>query len=163
MDGVVNPTGGAAKFARFINDELFPFVTDNYRTKNADRAVYGHSFGGLFAMYIFLNETLMFDKYLVLSPSLWWDNKTLFHDIDGLKSVSSSGRCYIASGALELNIDDDQREFDKLLYGLTLAGLHIRSEILENETHRTIFGSGFTRGLRYLYAKTMEDQRDPAR
>ncbi len=54
--GTHHPQGGASDFVKFLNDDLFPFIAANYKTKNEDRAVYGHSFGGLFGFYTFLNQ-----------------------------------------------------------------------------------------------------------
>ena len=59
----------------------------------------------------------------------------------------------MASGELEGRIDDLQIEFIRLLKGREIQNLRIESEVIENETHRTIFGVGFTNGLRFLYTK----------
>jgi predicted alpha/beta superfamily hydrolase len=150
--GIHHPQGGALDFAKFIKNELFPFITDNYKTKNENRAVYGHSFGGLFGFYAFLNHKSLFNKYLLLSPSLWYDNKVLFKDIKNIQSIKEKIKLYVASGELEGRIDDHQVEFIKLLKSELPTNIKIKSEILENETHRTIFGRGFTNGLRFLYS-----------
>ena len=68
--------GGADKFLSFIADELLPTVDRNYRTRPY-RVLIGHSFGGLFAVYAMLNRPEVFKGYLVISPSLWWDDQLL--------------------------------------------------------------------------------------
>jgi predicted alpha/beta superfamily hydrolase len=43
--------GGAAEFLQFIRNDLVPYVERTYNVKQ-DRAWFGHSFGGLFGIYI---------------------------------------------------------------------------------------------------------------
>lgn len=67
-------SGGADAFLKFIHGELIPRVEKEYRTQPY-RVLAGHSFGGLFVMHAFLTRTDLFDAYLAVSPSLWWDNE----------------------------------------------------------------------------------------
>ncbi len=150
----VNPTGGASKFSDFFEFELFPFIEKNYRTKQGDRAIYGHSYGGLYGSYALLNKSHLFSKYLLLGPSLWFKDKLLVKHASnkGLK-ISKTTKLYMASGELDLRISDYQEEFVVLLKKQNIKNLKIESEVIKNETHRTIFGVGFTNGLRSIYAK----------
>ncbi len=59
----------------------------------------------------------------------------------------------MVSGGLESIIDDHQIEFSDLLNSRKFANISVKAEILDNETHRTIFGNGFTKGLRFLYSQ----------
>ena len=53
----------------------------------------------------------------------------------------------------DLRINDYQEEFVMLLRATNLSNISIESEVMKNETHRTIFGTGFTNGLRFIYEK----------
>jgi hypothetical protein len=68
--------GGADKFLSFIADELLPTIDGNYRTRPY-RVLIGHSLGGLFAVYALMNRPEVFKGYLIISPSLWWDDQAL--------------------------------------------------------------------------------------
>lgn len=68
--------GGSAKFINFIKDEVKPFINKNYKTNNHDILI-GQSFGGLLATEILLNKHNMFNDYIIVSPSLWWDKFTM--------------------------------------------------------------------------------------
>jgi len=68
--------GGADDFLRFLSDELIPWVDGRYRTASF-RVLVGHSFGGLFAAYALLERPEVFDAYLSISPSLWWNDRAL--------------------------------------------------------------------------------------
>ncbi len=69
-------TGGSAAFMRFIGDELIPFIDGNYRT-GPDRMLIGQSLGGLFATEVLFERPELFTRYLIVSPSLWWDDGSL--------------------------------------------------------------------------------------
>ena len=147
-------TGGAEKFVKFLSLEMFPYLTSNYPIKNEDRTIYGHSFGGLFGTHVLINHPTLFDNYLLLSPSLWWNQKATLKDLEQNPSISSKQiKIYIGTGALEDSMVDDHLNMARVLMKNNPHNSNIKSEILDYETHRTIFGRGFTNGLRFLYAK----------
>ncbi len=67
--------GGAPAFLRFIKEELKPFIEKNYPVDPADATLIGHSFGGLFATYALFHEPGTFQRFVIASPSLWWDHQ----------------------------------------------------------------------------------------
>jgi len=66
-------SGGNEPFLRFIQTELIPTIDQTYKTKPY-RIFAGHSFGGLSALNCLLIHPELFDAYIAVSPSLWWDN-----------------------------------------------------------------------------------------
>ena len=66
-------TGGASKFISFIEQELQPYIDKTYKT-NTSKMIIGQSLGGLLATEILLTKPQLFDKYVIISPSLWWDD-----------------------------------------------------------------------------------------
>ena len=64
--------GGADAFLSFFADELIPFVDKTYRTRPY-RLLIGHSFGGLTVMNIITNHTKLFNAYIAIDPSMWYD------------------------------------------------------------------------------------------
>ncbi len=75
--------GGAAKFTRFLKEEVQPFVNKNYKT-NKNTTLIGQSLGGLLATEVLLTEPNMFNDYIIVSPSLWWNKYYLLKNIDSL-------------------------------------------------------------------------------
>lgn len=69
-------TGGSAAFMHYITHEVIPFVEARYRTF-PQRTLIGQSLGGLFATEMLLRQPWLFQHYLIVSPSLWWDNESL--------------------------------------------------------------------------------------
>lgn len=71
--------GGAEAFLSFIEKELKPFIHRNYRTNGFD-ILHGHSFGGLFTIYTLVKKAQLFNAYISIDPSLWWDNRRVVRD-----------------------------------------------------------------------------------
>jgi predicted alpha/beta superfamily hydrolase len=70
------PTGGGAdKFLRFINSELVALIDSTYPA-NSERCIIGHSAGGLFAIYALENQPELFNSFICIDPSLWYDDKS---------------------------------------------------------------------------------------
>lgn len=70
--------GGAAAFRAFIADELMPQVRQRYRS-NGQTAIVGESLAGLFVLETFFAQPKLFNTWIALSPSLWWNNEALAH------------------------------------------------------------------------------------
>ena len=73
--------GGADSFLEFISAELRPFVDEHYRTRPYAILI-GHSLGGLFANHALVHRPEVFDAYISISPSLWWDEQRLVAQAD---------------------------------------------------------------------------------
>lgn len=150
----VDPTGGAPDFCKFLEQELFPFIEANYKVENEDRALYGHSYGGLFGAFVLIDNPDLFNRYLLLGPSLWFKDKYMVKEAMRKDlQLTKDTRLYMASGEFDARINDFQEAFVDLLKSKEIPNLAIESAVVDNETHRTIFGIGFTNGLRFLYAE----------
>lgn len=68
--------GGSAAFRAFIANELMPQVRRRYRT-DGHTAIVGESLAGLFVLETFFVQPQLFDTYIALSPSLWWNHEAL--------------------------------------------------------------------------------------
>lgn len=69
-------TGGGPQFLNFIETQLIPAIEENMGvdTARSSRVILGHSYGGLFGAYAFSTDNKLFGNYILLSPSLWFDN-----------------------------------------------------------------------------------------
>jgi len=74
--------GGSAAFRAFIRDELMPEIGRRVRG-NGQTAIVGESLAGLFVVETFLLEPALFDTYIALSPSLWWNAQALVLSMGG--------------------------------------------------------------------------------
>ncbi|MCD2260823.1 alpha/beta hydrolase [Psychroserpens luteolus] len=69
-------TGKSEAFINFLGTELQPYIDQNYRT-NTTKTIIGQSLGGLLATEILFKKPDLFDNYIIVSPSLWWDDNSL--------------------------------------------------------------------------------------
>lgn len=66
--------GGAKDFFRFIQTTVKPYIEQNYQIDFEEQHFFGHSFGGLFGLYVLFNQSDLFTNYTLASPSLWCEN-----------------------------------------------------------------------------------------
>lgn len=105
-------TGKSENFINFIEKELQPFIDSNYKT-NATKTIIGQSLGGLLATEILFNKPQLFDNYIIISPSLWWNNESLLTFKP--KKYQSKKSIYIAVGKEGKVMERTAKElYDKL-------------------------------------------------
>ncbi|MEK0397284.1 alpha/beta hydrolase-fold protein, partial [Lactobacillus delbrueckii] len=56
--------------------ELMPAVKARYRTTN-ETAIIGESLAGLFVMETLFQTPELFDTYIAIDPSVWWNHEYL--------------------------------------------------------------------------------------
>ena len=151
---IVPASGGGAEFLDFIRRDLCPFIEDEYRTNPAERCIAGASLGGLFCMYALFHAPEFSSKYIIGSPSLWWDNRVTF---DYEEEFSKNHKAlpvdiYTSMGALEGGsmVPDWQKMID-ILRNRNYDGLRITSDLFDGETHVSVISVAFTRGMRALF------------
>ncbi len=100
----VNGGGGAEKFMLFIKDELIPKMESDYSadTLRENRIILGHSFGGLFAAYAFAKYNYVFGNYIMLSPSLWYDNEVVLKMEQDNRDINKNNQQLVFMGLGEL-------------------------------------------------------------
>ena len=136
-------SGGSAKFIAFIEKELQPFIQKKFRTTSS-KTIIGQSLGGLLATEILLTKPSLFTKYIIVSPSLWWDNASLLQGKVTNWSVNDSLRVYIAVGKEGLTPGANPRvmEVDANLLFEKLKAFSPRMQCyfdyLPDENHATI-------------------------
>jgi uncharacterized protein len=77
-DENLKTSGGGENFVSFIEKELMPHIDSVYPVAPY-KVLIGHSFGGLTVMNIVMNHADMFNAYVAIDPSMWWDNKKLLN------------------------------------------------------------------------------------
>lgn len=68
--------GGSANFMAFMEKELQPYIEQHYKVK-AEKTLIGQSLAGLMATEFVLKKPQLFNTYIIMSPSLWWDDESL--------------------------------------------------------------------------------------
>jgi len=147
-------SGGAADFLRVLMEEICPLIRRRYKTTSG-QGLAGHSFGGLFAAYVLLNHPEAFDRYLISSPSLDWDNKEIKKEEMHYYSAGHrelAARVFVSAGAAEPDsMVPDVQELVAVLGSRKYKGLQLSEKIFDGETHLSVIPFSMSRGLRALY------------
>lgn len=107
--------GGSAPFRAFIRDELIPQVERRFRV-DGRRGVIGESLAGLFVVETFLLEPDLFDTYVAISPSLWWNDRGLVHAAAArLDAMPKRKAALLLYSANEDNIAPETRQLADVL------------------------------------------------
>lgn len=161
-------SGGGPAFRAFLEEELVPFVDRTYRTTD-ERVLVGHSYGGLFGAWSALTAPALFDHHLLVSPSLWYDDGIVFEVEEAFarSGESPSGTLYLAVGAREgdarLDMVGDLRALGRRLERRGHPDLALRVEVLDGETHDSVFPRALSNGLRTIFgSRGSELPRDPS-
>ncbi|KAH6855558.1 Alpha/Beta hydrolase protein [Chaetomium sp. MPI-CAGE-AT-0009] len=85
--------GHADEFLAFLGDVLQPWVRGDVfpGVTHARDALFGHSLGGLFTVYAFVQQPGLFDTFVTASPAVIWNNGSLLDDISRKFGNGSSG------------------------------------------------------------------------
>jgi hypothetical protein len=140
FDNEINPdNGGSPQFIAFLESELKPFVTANYKTDGTSTII-GQSLGGLLATEILLTKPQLFDDYIIVSPSLWWDEQRLLKETDSLLQHNSEmrKRVFISRGSEGRLMN---KVANKLVRKLKHSGhkhLEVYYQPIKEENHATI-------------------------
>ncbi|KAE8360981.1 Alpha/Beta hydrolase protein [Aspergillus caelatus] len=77
----VNGYGGADLCLDFIEKAVRPAIKERFPKLSFSReALYGHSYGGLFALHALFTRPQSFDCYIASSPSIWWNSRCILHE-----------------------------------------------------------------------------------
>ncbi|RVB25201.1 alpha/beta hydrolase, partial [Mesorhizobium sp. M7A.F.Ca.CA.002.10.1.1] len=84
-------TGGAGKFLAFIEDELKPWVASRVTVDASRQALYGHSFGGLFALYALFTRPSSFQTWIAASPAIYWEERAIDRFLEAFEAAIPDG------------------------------------------------------------------------
>ena len=152
------PTAGhSAHFIRFLEKELQPFIETKYHGSQSKMLI-GQSLGGLLATEILLKKPELFNSYIIISPSLWWDNGSLLNQSSELlkdRFLNKTG-IYIGVGKEGLTPGDLARvmEVDANVLADNLKkskNAAVFFDYLPEENHATITHQAVFNALRLLY------------
>ena len=150
--------GGAPDFQRWLLDDALPGLQAIYRLDPAERTLIGHSLSGLFSLYTLLTRPDAFSRWLIASPSSWWDNRIVFEleQRSLAHGPSLRGRVFLSVGALEESIGGIPMLANTEMFHARLAAR--RSEqfdttltVLPGEIHHSTIPAAVSHGLRWLY------------
>lgn len=151
-------TGHSDNFIAFIEKELQPYIQKKYQT-NTSKTLIGESLGGLLATEILFKKPTLFNKYIIVSPSIWWNNGSILNQDSEIlqKSFSQQTQVYIAVGKEGLTPSQIPRvmEVDANLLAEKIKNTKSKSvqvyfDYLPDENHATILHQAVYNALKML-------------
>lgn len=147
-------SGHAKEYTAFLADQVIPLMQKNYRIDSNNKIFVGHSFGGLLGSYILVNRPEIFDRYIIGSPSLWYDNKVIFEMEKKYaathKTLKAQALIYIDDNAGQvstLQMVENVLALEKVLRSRNYAGLNLEVEVIKGENHHSVFPGLLSKGL----------------
>jgi len=139
----VHGAGGADRFLDAMATEIIPMIERTYRTAPM-RVLVGHSLGGLVAMHALATRPELFTGYVVMEPSLWWNDRA--HLLDARKTLATTP----ARRARLMLVNAEEIGMDTTRWGGSAP--MIRELAVTDETHESMAAAGLMQALRTMFA-----------
>lgn len=154
------PTAGhSSDFIEFLENELKPYINTTFKT-NGYSTIIGQSLGGLLATEVLIKHPKMFNYYIIISPSIWWDGKSILNKISGLKDQVKKEKLKVYIGVGKeghtkgnnspLMEDDAQTLYKRIS---TIKGIQSTFDYLPEENHATVGHQALMNAFTWLYSK----------
>ena len=154
--------GRAAELLTFIRHHLLPSVEAD-RLGGVDvgeRWLIGHSFSGLFGLRALFDDPTAFDRWLLASPSIWWDDRAVLDHERAWAAANDdlSATVFFSYGEQEAEPGPDPRfrmgaDVDGLIASLRsrrYPNLRLHHRVLAGDGHSSSIGAAISHGLRAL-------------
>lgn len=136
---IAKVVGGSAVFRQFIREELMPVIKARYRT-TAETGIVGESLAGLFVVETFFVEPTLFDTYLAIDPSIWWNRQKLVEQAgERLRAYSGAKKTLWLASSDEPGILKPTAQLAGILAKDAPAALSWHYEPMPEEHHSTIY------------------------
>lgn len=148
----LNPETGGPAFLAFIEKEVMPFIDKKYRT-NKEKAIYGHSMGGMFTTYTLFNRPDLFDMVFIGAPGnngslLMPAAKQYFKDHKELKN-----KVFIGVGSYEKEVVKNIDSFTNYLLSRKCPGLTIRKDFTPGANHGAALAQVMQNAIAFGYCE----------
>jgi hypothetical protein len=138
-------SGNSENFISYIQKEVKPFINQNFRT-NTNATLIGQSLGGLLATEILFKSPTLFDNYLIISPSIWWNNGSILEsNSNPFDKIKSPINIYLAVGkegltpsAIPRVMEVDVNLLKEKIDNINNENINLVFDYLPDENHATI-------------------------
>ncbi len=149
---------GRDKFLDFLTGKLRSEIGKRYKINPDRQSLFGHSFGGLFALHTLYTRPDAFQSIVAASPSLEWNVQDLLREERAFAAKLAGGKIVKTSRLMlvvgDQDTDDDPepaRALAARLDPLSAYGLSTRYRLYEDEIHMTVPARAVTDTLRFVF------------
>lgn len=147
-------SGGAANFLDFLEQELVPRIESEYRVIK-HRTLVGHSLGGLLGIASLIERPKLFDAYLIIDPSLWWNDLELLSQLENKRELSLSSDTAIYIVTPEYGARNQQVTSTSSFYEMLLAkqdsNLRVELQRIAGVSHGSVPLPAYAQGLPFVF------------
>jgi predicted alpha/beta superfamily hydrolase len=166
-DRRIRKGGKAGLYAQMLARELKPLIDREYRTLKGARhtAVGGSSLGALAALVAGLEYPRVFGGLAILSPSVWWDDRSIVTAVQAFRSRLRP-RVWLDVGTAEGDaprsaVEDARLLRDALIEKGWRAGTDLEYREIEGAGHNeNAWGARFGEVLAYLFPRPPHGHTD---
>lgn len=149
------PSGGVNQFLRFIEEELKPHIESTFWIDRKKQTLFGHSLGGLCTLYAMFTKTYLFQQYIAISPSIWWNDSCILFEEQKwkLEELSEGVRLFLGVGSLEKpHMVSEAQDLYKRLSQMNKRNFYVDYLEAEGENHASVVPTTISRALRFVMA-----------
>jgi predicted alpha/beta superfamily hydrolase len=163
--------GGATRYLDVIRNEIIPELEARHPLDPGQRALVGYSLSGLFAAHVLFERPETFERYLVISPSLWWDEARIFRDEEAWQATHGDlgAKVFFVGGAAEeepgggwrnnlpdevvlpLKLVSNLRRLGDRLAARNYPSLRVKTAFIPDGRHISVFPAAVGFGLIELF------------
>lgn len=157
---VAEECGRASVLTDFVRDQLLPSLEGQYDV--GERWFVGHSFSALFGLRALLTEPELFNRWLLASPSIWWDARAILETEASWAAHHDdlAGHVFMSAGEAEDRVElshpfdmgKNVRELASTLRQRGYPSLQLTDAVLAGDDHSSTIGAAVSKGLRALHA-----------
>lgn len=147
-------SGGGSQFMNFLVSQLMPHIEQTYRVDSSERTFLGASIAGLFALFTMFEHPELCQRWIVSSPSFFWDNQWLFRREEEFASNHTSlpVRLFVSVAELE-EANQDLNRLSEVLESRKYSGFSLQTAVIADETHFSVQPAAFAKGLKRVFSQ----------
>lgn len=145
-----NRTGGADAYLDVLREEIIPYAEARLPISRESRGIAGHSYGGLLATYALQRAPDLFDRYLIMSPALWFDEGKIYNQ--PFAPAPAQRRVFLAADTPRGAQSHMARDVVRLAALLSQRGdVALSRALIVGADHNSMVAPAARRGLDALY------------
>ena len=157
-------SGHSDKFIAFIEKELQPFIDKKYKTTDS-KTIIGQSLGGLLETEILLKKPSLFNKYVIVSPSIWWNNGSILNQDSVIfqENFNQKTEVYVAVGKEGLTpteiprvMEVDANLLSEKIKASKSKNIKVYFDYFPLENHGTILHPAVSNSFKFFYPQIKE-------
>lgn len=183
-DGTLRRTGGRDAYRAFLLETVRPAIAARLPVDAQRQALFGHSLGGLLALYLLFTRPAAFRTVVAADPSIWWNDRSILREqaaflaqrparpappvdllieTSGLRERPPGAPPRTPSGpmAMMLRPGPNGREVAEALTGA--PGLGVTFRTFPEEGHGSMRSPAIGDALSFLFGQALRGQEEPPR